>query len=466
MFPGFADGHAHLLGIGQREITLSLEGTASIAELVTRIEAELQDVAPGQVLGGRGWIETGWPEDRMPSAADLDAVSLDNPVILTRADGHALVANSAALAAAGIGDDTPDVEGGKIERDAEGKATGILIDNAMGQALALIATPSEQDIIRAYVVGAAAYSSRGWTGVHNMSVNPAHASMLERLDLEGRMPLRLHNAYDQEGFALATNRDHETETITNRSVKLYMDGALGSRGALLIEPYSDRPGTSGLSLMEPELLFAAMERADQSNVQLAIHAIGDLANRRILDTYEQGAYGVDNSWRIEHTQILHPDDIGRVNALGLIASMQPSHAIGDLKFAPARLGPNRLYGAYAWSSLLETDAIIVGGSDAPVEVGTPQIEFYAAVARKDLKGFSTEQWNPEQALSREQALTLFTSAPAYAAFMEDDLGTIEVGKLADFTVFDRDIMTIPEAEILEARTVMTVVHGEIVFDAE
>ncbi|MEM7639037.1 MAG: amidohydrolase [Pseudomonadota bacterium] len=466
MFPGFADGHAHLLGIGQREITLSLEGTASVAELVTRIESELQGVAPGQVLGGRGWIETGWPEGRMPSAADLDAVSPDNPVILTRADGHALVANSAALAAAGIDDDTPDVEGGKIERDADGKATGILIDNAMGQALALIATPSEQDIIRAYVVGAAAYSSRGWTGVHNMSVNPAHAPVMERLDLEGRMPLRLHNAYDQEGFALATNRDHETETITNRSVKLYMDGALGSRGALLIEPYSDRPGTSGLSLMEPELLFAAMEQADQSNVQLAIHAIGDLANRRILDTFEQGAYGADNRWRIEHTQILHPDDIGRVNALGLIASMQPSHAIGDLKFAPDRLGPNRLYGAYAWSSLLETDAIIVGGSDAPVEVGTPQIEFYAAVARKDLEGFSTEQWNPEQALTREQALTLFTSAPAYAGFMEDDLGTIEVGKLADFTVFDRDIMTIPEAEILEARTVMTVVHGEIVFDVD
>ena len=466
MFPGFADGHAHLLGIGQREITLSLEGTASVAELVTRIESELQGVAPGQVLGGRGWNETGWPEGRMPSAADLDAVSPDNPVILTRADGHALVANSAALAAAGIDDDTPDVEGGKIERDADGKATGILIDNAMGQALALIATPSEQDIIRAYVVGAAAYSSRGWTGVHNMSVNPAHAPIMERLDLEGRMPLRLHNAYDQEGFALATNRDHETETITNRSVKLYMDGALGSRGALLIEPYSDRPGTSGLSLMEPELLFAAMEQADQSNVQLAIHAIGDLANRRILDTFEQGDYGADNRWRIEHTQILHPDDIGRVNALGLIASMQPSHAIGDLKFAPDRLGPNRLYGAYAWSSLLETDAIIVGGSDAPVEVGTPQIEFYAAVARKDLEGFSTEQWNPEQALTREQALTLFTSAPAYAGFMEDDLGTIEVGKLADFTVFDRDIMTIPEAEILEARTVMTVVHGEIVFDVD
>ncbi|MEM7329042.1 MAG: amidohydrolase [Pseudomonadota bacterium] len=466
MFPGFADGHAHLLGIGQREITLSLEGTASITELVTRIESELQGLPAGQVLGGRGWIETGWPEGRMPDASDLDAVSPDNPVILTRADGHALVANSAALAAAGITDETPDVEGGKIERDADGKATGILIDNAMGQVLALIAAPTQQDIIRAYVVGANAYSARGWTSVHNMSVNPAHAAVLERLDLEGRMPLRLHNAYDQEGFEIAENRDHETDTITNRAVKLYMDGALGSRGALLIEPYSDRPATRGLSLMEPEVLSDLMMRANGNDVQLAIHAIGDLANRRILDAFAAGGYNAEARWRIEHTQILHPDDIARVSTLGLIASMQPSHAIGDLKFAPDRLGRDRLYGAYAWQTLLDTNAVVVGGSDAPVEVGTPQIEYYAAVARKDLEGYSTEDWYPEEALSREQALTLFTTAPAYAAFMEDDLGTIEVGKLADFSVFDRDLMIIPEAEILDAKTVMTVVHGEIVFDAD
>lgn len=466
MFPGFVDGHAHLLGIGQRELSLNLEGTASIGELVTRIDSELQGAPEGQVLFGRGWIETGWPEGRMPSAADLDAVSPDNPVILTRADGHALVANSAALTAAGVTDATADVDGGKIERDETGKATGILIDNAMAQVYALVATPSADDIVRAYVVGAKAYSSRGWTGVHSMSVNPNDASVLERLDLEGRMPLRLHNAFDQDGFAIAQTRAHETDTITNRAVKLYMDGALGSRGALLIEPYSDRPETSGLSLMEPEMLFVAMEMADQNDVQLAIHAIGDLANRRVLDAFETGVYGADNRWRIEHTQILHPDDIARVGSLGLIASMQPSHAIGDLKFAPDRLGPNRLDGAYAWQSLLNTDAIVVGGSDAPVEMGSPQIEFYAAVARKDLAGFSTEDWNAEEALSRAQALKLFTSAPAYAGFMENQLGTIEVGKLADFTVFDRDLMTIPEAEILLAKTIMTVVHGEVVFDAE
>ncbi len=465
MFPGFVDGHAHLLGIGERELTLNLEGTASVVELVTRIEAEIQGLPAGQVVYGRGWIETGWPEGRMPLASDLDQVSPDNPVILARADGHALVANSAALAAAGITDATPDVDGGAIERDENGAATGILIDNSMGQVLELVSAPTLDDITRAYVVGSKAYSARGWTGVHNMSVNPRDATILERLDLEGRMPLRLHNAYDREGFEIAMSRAHETETITNRSVKLYMDGALGSRGALLIEPYSDRPNTSGLSLMEADLLAALMERAAEGNVQLSIHAIGDLANRRVLDAFETGGHNETLRWRIEHTQILHPDDIARVGSLGLIASMQPSHAIGDLKFAPSRLGPNRLYGAYAWQSLLDAEAIVLGGSDAPVEVGSPQIEFYAAVARKDLEGFSTEEWNAEEALSREQALALFTTAPAFGAFMEDDLGTIEVGKLADFTVFDRDLMTIPEAEILEAETIMTVVHGEIVYSA-
>lgn len=465
MFPGFVDGHAHLLGIGQRELTLNLEGTASIGELVTRIESELQGLPAGQVLFGRGWIETGWPEGRMPLASDLDAVSPDNPVILTRADGHALVANSAAMAAAGVTDDTPDVAGGKIERDADGQATGILIDNAMGQVYELVSAPTPEDITRAYVVGSSAYAARGWTGVHNMSVNPRDAATLERLDLEGRMPLRLHNAYDREGFEIAESRAHETDTISNRSIKLYMDGALGSRGALLIEPYSDRPNTSGLSLMEPEILADLMDRAANENVQLAIHAIGDLANRRILDEYTTGGFPPDLRWRIEHTQILHPDDIARVGELGLIASMQPSHAIGDLKFAPDRLGRNRLYGAYAWQSLLDTGAVVLGGSDAPVEIGMPQIEFYAAVARKDLEGFSNEDWYAEEALSRQQALAIFTTAPAFGAFMEDELGTIEVGKLADFSVFDRDLMTIPEAEILQAETVMTVVHGEIVYSA-
>ena len=462
MYPGFVDGHAHLLGIGQRELQLNLEGTDSVAALVARVAVEAAGKAPGELVFGRGWIETGWPEGRMPTAQDLDAVAPDNPVILVRADGHALVANSAAMAAAWPDGAPADPEGGRIERGEDGAPTGIIIDNAMADVMALRSAPSEPDLIEAYIKAGDVYAARGWTGVHNMSVSPDDALLLEKLDRDGDMPLRLVNYFDERGMELAASRRFETDTIRNRGVKLYMDGALGSRGALLLAPYSDRPDTSGVSLMEPDRLQALMQEAASKGVQLAIHAIGDLANRRILDQYELVGLGAGSRWCIEHTQILDPQDIARVGALGLIASMQPSHAIGDLKFAPDRLGLDRLDGAYAWASLLGSGAVIVGGSDAPVEYGSPLIEFYAAVARKDLAGASGEGWHPEQALTREQALALFTSAPAFAAFMEDDLGTIEVGKLADFTVFDRDLMTIPEDEILNAEVVMTVVQGEII----
>lgn len=466
MFPGFTDSHAHLLGIGQREMTLNLDGVRSVAELVDITRAELEGKPPGYVLEGRGWIETGWPEARMPNAADLDAVSPDNPVIYIRADGHALVANSAALAAAGITDVTPDTAGGRIERDADGKATGILIDFAMTSMAALMAQPDEFAITQAYETGARVYASRGWTGLHNMSAVPEHAILMQQLSRQGRLPQRVYNAFEASGMEIAENRRFQTPLITNRAVKLYMDGALGSRGALLIEPYADRPETSGLALMEPGELEAVMAEAEAANVQLAIHAIGDLANRRILDAYAAEERADDLRWRIEHTQLLHRDDITRVAASGLIPSMQPSHAIGDLHFAPARVGIARLRGAYAWASLIGAGAIIAGGSDAPVEVGSPLIEFYAAVARRDLSGFSGEGWHPEEALTRQQALKLFTLWPAHAAFQEQMLGTIEAGKVADFTVFDRDLMTIPEAEILEARPVMTVIAGEIVWKAD
>ncbi len=468
MFPGFTDSHVHLLGIGQRELTLNLEGTASIDELVTRIEAEVQGIPEGALISGRGWIETGWPEGRMPTAADLDAVAAAWPVILGRSDGHALVANSAALAAAGITDETPDPAGGRIERDADGHATGILIDNAMTPALALIGEPDAAAKAKALETGARVYVSRGWTGVQNMSVGTDEAPIMADLSADGRMPLRLWNAFDvsDAAFDLAAGHLYETPTITNRAIKLYMDGALGSRGAQLIEPYSDRPETSGLSLLSDEDLAAYMKRADAARIQLAIHAIGDLANRRVLDAYEAGDYGRNKRWRIEHAQNFSSMDIARVGELGLMVSMQPSHAIGDLHFAPSRLGLERLEGAYAWRSLIDSGVVVAGGSDAPVEVGSPLIEFYAAVARKDLEGFSGEGWHPEQALTREEALALFTSAPAIAAFEEDDLGTIEAGKIADFSVFDRDLMTVPEADILGAKAVMTVVGGKIVYRAD
>lgn len=466
MFPGFTDSHIHLLGVGARELTLNLEGTASIAELVTRLEAETSDKAPGSVVFGRGWIETGWPEGRMPNAADLDVLGSDHKIILVRSDGHAMVVNSATLTAAGIARDTADPGGGRIERNGDGTPNGLLIDTAMDLVAPFVSVPDVDDVKAALETGAKLYASRGWTGGHNMSVSPSEISLMAELDGQGRLPIRLYNALDAEGFDIAAGRQMETDTITNRAVKIYMDGALGSRGALLIAPYSDRPDTSGLALMEPDDLAAIMARAHAASVQLAIHAIGDLANRRILEAVEAGGYDATHRWRIEHAQVFAVEDLMRAGNNGLIASMQPSHAIGDLFFAPARLGMDRLVGAYAWKTLLDNGTVIAGGSDAPVEVGTPQIEFYAAISRKSLQGESAEGWHPEQALSREQALALFTSAPAFASFQEDDLGTIAPGKLADFSVFDRDLMAVPEAEILSAKPLMTIVAGDIVWSAD
>lgn len=470
MYPGFTDSHAHLFGIGQRELTLDLSGTASLTELVTRIEAEAEGMAEGEMIVGRGWIETGWEEGRMPTAADLDAVVGDRIVILVRADGHALVASSAALRAAGITDETPDPDGGRIERGPDGVATGMLIDNAMGPVFALIAAPDAAGIDAAYAKGSEVYTSRGWTGVHNMSVPPAHAPVIQRLSEDGTLKLRVYNAYDEDGFEIAAGRQFETSLVTNRAVKIYMDGALGSRGALLNQPYSDRPGESGLLLREEGGTLGLMNRALEAGVQLCIHAIGDRGNMLALDwiatAFDQNDAAANARWRIEHAQVLRGYDISRFAYLGVIASMQPSHAIGDLYFAPDRVGVERLEWAYAWQDLLDANVVIAGGSDAPVEVGSPLIEFYAAVARKSLDGFQGEGWHPEQAVSRFEALQMFTSAPAYASFMEDDLGTIAVGKIADFTAFDRDLMTVPEEMILEAKVMLTVVGGKVVYRAE
>lgn len=470
MYPGFTDAHAHLIGIGMRELTLNLEGVGSLAALVEKIEAAVAGAADGDVIYGRGWIETGWPEARMPTRDDLDPVSGDHEVFLVRADGHALVANTAALAAAGINDETPDPDGGKIERDDTGRATGILIDNAQLPVEALIAAPDEATKRKAYEEASRVYTAYGWTGLHNVSVNPANVPLMESLSDDGKLALRVYNSVDQAGLAeLEAGRaqTNENERIHTNAIKLYFDGALGSRGALLTEPYSDRPDTSGLLLMQKDDAIAVFERALAAGVQVNSHAIGDEGNHLLLNWYEEvltnAPSGADPRWRIEHAQILHTEDIPRFAELGVIPSMQPSHAIGDLFFAPDRLGPDRLDGAYPWRSLIDAGAIIAGGSDAPVERGDPRIEFYAAVARRGLNGYQDDNWRPDQAVTRAEALKMFTLWPAYASFAEDRLGVIAPGMRADFTVFADDIMTIPAEEILTTETVMTIIDGEIAY---
>jgi len=466
LYPGFTDGHAHLIGIGQRERTLNLAAAPSVASAMAWLTS-WAEANPNGPIAGRGWIETHWPEGRFLNRQDLDAAAPGRVVILTRADGHALVASSAALALAGIDRNTQAPAGGEIQHDADGEPTGILLDAAM--TLIAPAAPADTPETRrpALETGMNVYVQRGWTGMHNMSVAWSDVRQLEELDSQGRVSLRLYNAVDldqAEPLLASGARATSDGLVITRAIKVYADGALGSRGAALFEPYSDVPGTTGLMQTREADILPVYGRALAAGLQVATHAIGDRGNAEVLTWYEDAGVTPDARWRIEHAQIVRPQDLHRFADGGIIASMQPSHAIGDLHFAPARLGQARLDGAYAWRALLESGAVVVGGSDAPVEVGSPLIEFYAAVARRDLEGFQGSDWHPEQTLTREQALALFTTAPAWASFREDELGMIRVGYLADLTVFDVDLFRAEDAAIPHGRAMLTVVNGQIVFE--
>jgi len=481
LFPGFTDAHAHLAGIGFRELVFDLEGVASLAELKTRLAQRVAATKPGDWIAGRGWIESRWNPVKFPTRHDLDEVAPDRAVALTRADGHALVANSLALKRAGVDRNTPDPAGGKISKDsATGEPTGMLIDEAMTLVQRLIPAPSDAEMLEALEVGARRSLQLGWTQLQYAGTSWKEVDLLCQLHAADRLKLRVYVAIDgpgadsqkllKEGPSLQRCGDR----VTVRAIKVYIDGALGSRGAALLSPYNDARETDGLLVNSSDTLLATFTAALKRGIQIETHAIGDRGNRIILDIYEKAFAAVppqqravaDPRWRIEHAQVLSQQDIPRFAKLGVIASMQPSHAIGDLYFAPHRLGPDRLSGAYAWRSLLDAGATVAAGSDAPVEKGDPRIEFYAAVARRSVDGFADANWHLEQRVSREQALEMLTLAPAFAAFQDKDRGSIEVGKQADFTVFSTDLMSIPEAEILKAQPVLTVIGGEIVYEHE
>ncbi len=480
LFPGFTDGHAHLDGIGWRELTLNLEGSTSVVDAMARLTAWAQ-AHPEGVIVGRGWIETRWPESangaRFLTAADLDAAAPGRVVILERADGHAVTASTAALAAAGIDASTAAPSGGEIAKDGQGRPTGFLVDAATSLVGPLLPQADAAALRDAYRAGFRVEARYGWTGVHFMSAPWTDIPLLEAMAEAGEAPLRVYNSVTPDGaqalFASGP-RDVADGRIITRAVKYSVDGALGSRGAALHAPYSDAPHTSGLMQTTAAETVPLYEQALRSGIQIATHAIGDRGNTEVLTWYRDAMSAVppaerriaEPRWRIEHAQILRPADEPLFRDLHVIASMQPSHAIGDFHFAPARLGDARLDGAYVWRSLVDLGVVVVGGSDAPVERGDPLIEFYAAVARRDLDGFQGPDWRPNEAVDRATALKMFTLWPAYASFREDELGTIEVGKRADFTAFDIDLMTVPEADIPKGHAVLTVVDGQVAYRAE
>lgn len=469
-FPGFADGHVHLGGVGLASMVLDLVGADSIAALQARLRDYAAQNRDGPIVG-RGWIETHWPEARFPNRADLDAVVSDRPVYLERIDGHAAVVNSSALALAQVDANTADPDGGGIERDAAGAATGMLIDNATNLVTQRLPPPTPVMIREAIARAAQLYASRGWTGVANMSTSLAEARAFEQFAADGQLPLRADIYLTPDDSEAVLRRGPYGEGLVHvRGIKLYMDGALGSRGAALLAPYSDAPGNSGLLVTPIEQVREMLAQARRRGVQIATHAIGDRGNRLVLDAYRD-TFADDAAalraarWRIEHAQVIAPEDIPRFGAMGVIASMQPSHAISDLYFAPARLGPRRLDGAYAWRSLLDSGATIVAGSDAPVEKGDPLIEFYAAIHRHDLDGRAGPDWRLEQAVTRAEALRMLTAAPAYAVREEDGRGVVAEGKRADLSVFSADLMTAEPAAIPAARALLTVADGRITHDA-
>lgn len=483
MYPGLTDAHGHLLGIGLREMTLNLEGTESIADLKSRLAKVAKNTPEGETIYGRGWIETHWPEKRFPNRYDLDDVTTAHPVILERADGHAVVVNSKTLELSGITAQTKAPYGGAINRNGKaeprrGKTepSGMLIDNAAKLVEELMPELTDARKAEAYIKGAELYASRGWASIHSMSVNPDDIAVINKLADDGKIKIRVYNSIDlldhKNVPSMIKKSNEDNPLITTRAIKLYADGALGSRGAALIEPYSDDEGNSGLMTLKEEQANSILQAALRNGTQVNIHAIGDRGNRQVLQWYKNAFEAIpeadranpDPRWRIEHSQIIHVDDIPLFAQYGIIPSMQPSHAIGDLYFAVDRLGKDRLAGGYAWRSLIDSGAVIAGGSDAPVEVGDPRIEFYAAIIRKGLDGFSNDAWYPEQKVTPQEALKMFTAWPAYAAFQEDSLGTIEVGKAADFTVFATDMLTANGADILTAKPVMTIVNGEVAFE--
>jgi len=486
MYPGLTDAHGHLLGIGLREITLNLESVKSVEELKKEVKKVVEKTPVGETVYGRGWIETHWPEKRFPNRLDLDEISTDHPIILERADGHAVVTNSLALSLSGIDELTTAPFGGAINKfnnqygkKNKGTPNGMLIDNASILINDLLPKLTVKRKEEAYIIGAELYASRGWTGIHSMSVDPADISILNRLADENKIKIRVYNSVDISNTSefpkvLNNNELNSNELIQTRAIKLYADGALGSRGASLIEPYSDDPTNSGLMTLKEGEAKLILEKALKEGVQINIHAIGDFGNREVLRWYKNAFDQIpianrkikDPRWRIEHSQILHIDDISLFSEYGIIPSMQPSHAIGDLYFAENRLGKKRLAGGYAWRSLIDTGSIIAGGTDAPVETGDPRIEFYAAIVRKGLDGFTSDAWYNNQKVNSQEALKMFTKWPAYASFREQEIGTIQVGKKADFTIFDIDILTSEASNILNAKPLMTIVDGKVAFEAK
>ncbi|MFT3669174.1 MAG: amidohydrolase [Pseudoxanthomonas sp.] len=478
VIPGLIDAHGHVMGLGYALMRADLVDARDKAEVIARLREYEKQLPANAWLLGSGWDQNDWPEKTFPTAADLDAAFPDRPVWLERVDGHAGWANSAALRVASArasrplkGDWQPD--GGRIERE-DGQPSGVFVDAAMALVNAVVPAPDGAYRRQALEKATQAAVRNGLTGVHDMGVSREDLALMKQFADEGRLPLRIDTYADGDGAALADLcahglYRHAGGRLQMRGVKLYADGALGSRGAALLEDYSDDPGNRGLLVTEPAALEAAMRKARGCGVQVATHAIGDRGNRLVLDAYARvlgDAAKTDHRWRIEHAQVVAPEEFPRFAALGVIASMQPTHATSDMPWAQDRLGPVRIQGAYAWQRLQASGAKLALGSDFPVESVDPRRGLHAAVTRQDGHDAPTGGWMPDQRLRAAEALRGFTADAAWAAHDEGEVGRLATGLRADFVVLDEDPLAIPGEQLDELHVRSTWVDGKPVYEAK
>ena len=466
VIPGFIDSHGHMLALGMAQSSLDLHGVLSPQEIQAIVANRSHSKKPGEWITGFGWDQNLWRAKEFPTKDPLDAAAPDNPVVLTRVDGHAIWVNSKALALAGVSDKAVDPSGGRVARDEAGHPTGVFIDNAMG--IIKVPDPSPADREAALEAAAKLCARVGLTEVHDAGIDSKTLEAYRSLVQRGRLPIRI-NAMISGGDAdlwktFLKSGPEIGDFLTLRSVKLYADGALGSRGAALLEPYTDDPSNKGLTITDRATIEKFAREAIQGGFQVCTHAIGDRANREVLMAYSAALNGKnDKRFRVEHAQVIAAEDFARFRDNSVIASMQPTHATSDMPWAAQRLGSTRILSAYAWQTMLKLGVHLAFGSDFPVENPNPIWGFYAAITRQDRQGNPSGGWFPDQRLTRAEALRSWTVEGAYAAFQEKNKGSIEPGKWADFVVLSDDIMQVAPARILTTRVTMTIVNGKIVY---
>jgi predicted amidohydrolase YtcJ len=475
VIPGMVDAHAHFAGLAQTLRSVDLVGTRSYDDVVARVVERARTTPKGTWIQGRGWDQNAWGDTRFPTHDKLSAAVPDHPVVLTRVDGHATLVNAAAMRVAALTASSKDPSGGKIQRDAQGNPTGVLVDNAKEIVDSKVPAPTAASTRAALKDAIDVMHRWGLTGMHDAGATRGVIDLYEQMAQAHELNLRLYVMIGDDSLALEHYLRVGPQSalydgqLWVRAIKLYADGAMGSRGAALLEPYSDDPNNTGLLLSAPAHIRDVAQRALARGFQVNTHAIGDRGNRVVLDAYEQALKALptaDHRFRVEHAQILNYDDIPRFAQLGVIPSMQASHQTSDMYWIGKRLGSTRVLGAYAWRSLLNSGVVIPNGSDFPVEQVNPLISFHASIARQDANDWPAGGWLPEQRMTREEALRSMTLWPAYAAFQEKELGSLSPGKFADFVILDQDIMRIPAELVLKTNVIGTYVGGREVYRAK